>query len=164
MVLVTRGNANFHAYVSNNYYDPDKDGSLNGFVLSPTSQNYSPIDFQSIRYPYPTVKTLLDPLDAYAKVKASAGASKFRDSVDSYLVDTELSSLGKVGALISDPTASPIGGPGVIPGGTPSVDSDGDGIPDDYESTHGTDPQTNDSANIATNGYANIENYINSLV
>ena len=24
MVLVTRGNANFHAYVSNNYYDPDK--------------------------------------------------------------------------------------------------------------------------------------------
>nr|CDJ79829.1 pectate lyase precursor [Leucoagaricus gongylophorus] len=160
----TRGNANFHAYVSNNYYDPDKDGSLNGFVLSPTSQNYSPIDFQSIRYPYPTVKTLLDPLDAYAKVKASAGASKFRDSVDSYLVNTELSSLGKVGALISDPTASPIGGPGVIPNGTPPVDSDGDGIPDDYESTHGTDPQTNDSANIATNGYANIENYINSLV
>lgn len=96
---------------------------MNGFVLSPTSQNYSPIDFQSIRYPYPTVKTLLDPLDAYAKVKASAGASKFRDSVDSYLVNTELSSLGKVGALISDPTASPIGGPGVIPGGTVSSSS-----------------------------------------
>lgn len=160
----TRGNANFHAYVSSNYYDPDKDGSLNGFILSPTSQNYSPIDFQSIRYPYPTVNTLLDPLDAYVQVKASAGASKFRDSVDSYLVDVELSSLGKVGALISDPTTSPVGGPGVIPGGTPPEDSDEDGIPDDYELAHGTDPQTNDSAKIATNGYANIENYINSLV
>lgn len=93
---------------------------MNGFILSPTSQNYSPIDFQSIRYPYPTVNTLLDPLDAYVRVKASAGASKFRDSVDSYLVDVELSSLGKVGALISDPTTSPVGGPGVIPGGAVS--------------------------------------------
>lgn len=93
---------------------------MNGFILSPTSQNYSPIDFQAIRYPYPTVNTLLDPLDAYAKVKVSAGASKFRDSVDNYLVDIELSSLGKVGALISDPTASPVGGPGVISGGTVS--------------------------------------------
>jgi len=96
---------------------------LNGFILSPTSQNYSPIDFQSIRYPYPTVNTLLDPLDAYARVKASAGASKFRDSVDSYLVNVELSSLGKVGALISDPTTSPVGGPGVVPGGTVSGNS-----------------------------------------
>ncbi|KAJ3574831.1 hypothetical protein NP233_g1498 [Leucocoprinus birnbaumii] len=160
----TRGNANFHAYVSNNYYDPDKDGTLNGFILSPTSTNYSPIDFQSSRYPYPTVNTLLSPLDAYAKVKASAGASKFRDSVDSYLINTELSSLGKIGALISDPTTSPVGGPGTIPGGTAPKDSDGDGIPDSYETAHGTDPNTNDSAKIASNGYANIENYINSLV
>lgn len=160
----TRGNANFHAFVSNNYYDSNRDGTLNGLILSPTSTNYSPIDFQSSRYSYPTVNTLLSPLDAYAKVKASAGASKFRDSVDSYLINTELSSLGKVGALISDPTVAPIGGPGNIPGGTPPKDSDGDGIPDDYESAHGTNPNSNDSANIASNGYANIENYINSLV
>lgn len=95
-----------------------QDGTLNGSILSPTSANYSPIDFQATRYPYPTVKTLLSPLDALAKVRASAGASKSRDSIDNYLINTELASYGKVGALISDPTASPINGPGTIAGGT----------------------------------------------
>lgn len=64
------------------------------------------------------MKTLLDPLDALAEVKASAGASKSRDSIDNYLINTELSSYGKLGALISDPTKAPINGPGTINGGT----------------------------------------------
>lgn len=64
------------------------------------------------------MKTLLQPLDALTKVKASAGASKSRDSVDNYLINTELSSYGKVGALISDQTLSPINGPGTVNGGT----------------------------------------------
>lgn len=64
------------------------------------------------------MNTLLDPLDAYAKVKASAGASKSRDSIDNYLINTELASLGKIGALISDPTAPPMNGPGNVEGGT----------------------------------------------
>jgi hypothetical protein len=67
------------------------------------------------------VKALLSPLDAYNKVKSSAGCSKSRDNVDNYLINTELASLGKKGALISDPTASPINGPGPISGGTVSV-------------------------------------------
>ncbi|RDB21145.1 putative pectate lyase C [Hypsizygus marmoreus] len=160
----TRGNANFHAYVSDNYYDPDKDGVLDGWILSPTTENYSGVDFQTAKYNYPTAKTLLSPTDALAKVKASAGASKFRDRVDTYLINTELASLGKVGALITDPTVSPMNGPGPITGGTGPVDTDKDGIPDAYEAAHGTNPNVNDSADIASNGYANIEKYINSLV
>ncbi|GLB34828.1 putative pectate lyase [Lyophyllum shimeji] len=160
----TRGNANFHTYVSNNYYDSNQNGVLDGSILAVNTDNYSPVDFQSTKYNYPTVATLLSPLDAYNKVKASAGASKPRDRVDTYLINTELASLGKVGATISDPTASPINGPGPVTGGTAPVDSDSDGIPDAYEVAHGTDPHVNDSAKIASNGYANIENYINSLV
>ncbi|KAG6918116.1 hypothetical protein DXG01_016304 [Tephrocybe rancida] len=170
----TRGNANFHTYVSNNYYDPDQDGTLNGWILAESTDNYSPVDFQATKYNYPTVGTLLSPLDALAKVKASAGASKSRDHVDTYLINTELGSLGKIGTTITDPTASPINGPGPISGGTvrlfplmtfhAPVDTDKDGIPDAYETAHGTNPNVNDSANIASNGYANIENYINSLV
>ncbi|TFK42430.1 polysaccharide lyase family 1 protein [Crucibulum laeve] len=160
----TRGNANFHTYVSNNYYDPDQDGTLNGWILSATTDNYSGVDFQSAKYNYPTVGTLLSPTDALSKVKASAGASKSRDRVDSYLINTELASLGKVGALITDPTVSPMNGPGPITGGTAPTDTDNDGIPDAYETAHGTNPNANDSASIASNGYANIENYINSLV
>ncbi|KAJ8519466.1 hypothetical protein ONZ45_g3576 [Pleurotus djamor] len=160
----TRGNENFHTYVSNNYYDPDQDGTLNGFILSATTENYSAVDFQSQKYPYPTVNNLLSPTDALARVRASAGASKSRDRVDTYLINTELASLGKVGALISDQNAAPMNGPGPITGGTAPVDTDKDGIPDSYETAHGLNPNVNDAMNIASNGYANIENYINSLV
>ncbi|KAL0946678.1 hypothetical protein HGRIS_012866 [Hohenbuehelia grisea] len=161
----TRGNANFHTYVSNNYYDPDQDGTLNGFILSPTTENYSAVDFQSARYPYPTVANLLSPTDALAKVRASAGASKSRDSIDNYLINTELGSLGKVGALITDPTTAPINGPGTISGGTAPTDTDKDGIPDSYETAHGLNPNNAaDAVAIASNGYMNIENYVNSLV
>ncbi|KAG6851257.1 hypothetical protein H0H93_011693 [Arthromyces matolae] len=142
----------------------EQDGTLNGWILSETTDNYSDVDFQATKYDYPTVSTLLDPLDALNKVMLSAGASKSRDHVDTYLIQTELGSYGKVGTTISDPTASPINGPGPISGGTAPVDTDGDGIPDDYEKAHGTDPNVNDSANLASNGYANIENYVNSLV
>ncbi|KAF8077821.1 polysaccharide lyase family 1 protein [Lyophyllum atratum] len=160
----TRGNANFHTYVSNNYYDSNQNGVLDGSILSQSTDNYSPVDFQTTKYNYPTVATLLSPLDALTKVKASAGASKSRDRVDTYLINTELGSLGKVGATITDPSASPMIGPGPITGGTAPVDTDKDGIPDAYETAHGTDPKVNDSAKTASNGYANIENYINSLV
>ncbi|KAK0210869.1 pectin lyase-like protein [Desarmillaria ectypa] len=160
----TRGNKNFHAYVSDNYYDPDQDGTSNGWVLSATTDNYSDIDFQTSRYNYPTVVTLLSSSQVLASVRASVGASKVRDRVDTYLIETELASLGTQGALISDPTASPINGPGPIDGGTALTDSDGDGIPDVYESAFGTNPNVADSTTITSNGYTNIENYFNSLV
>ncbi|KAK7062707.1 hypothetical protein VNI00_000195 [Paramarasmius palmivorus] len=160
----TRGNQNFEAYVSNNYYDADQNGALNGNVLSATTDNYSDIKFRSTRFDYPTVAKLLSPLEALEYVKANAGASKSRDHVDDYLINTEVASYGKKGAIISDPTASPINGPGPINGGTAPKDTDQDGIPDDYETAHGTDPNKLDSMGIASNGYTYLENYINSLV
>lgn len=36
-------------------------------------------------------------------------------------------------------------------------------MPDEWEKTHGTDPNKDDAMVIATNGYANIENYINGI-
>lgn len=39
------------------------------------------------------------------------------------------------------------------------VDTDKDGIPDAYETAHGTNPNVNDSANIASNGYASASIY-----
>jgi hypothetical protein len=159
----TRGNANFHAYVSNNYYDPDKDGTLNGSILGVSTVNYSDIDFQTTKYNYPTVKTLMQPLDAFNYVKAHAGCSKSRDSVDNFLINTELASLGKKGALISDEAS--VGGVGTVSGGTAPTDTDKDGIPDSWEQANGLNPNDpSDAMKIATNGYANIENYVNSLV
>ncbi|KII88379.1 polysaccharide lyase family 1 protein [Plicaturopsis crispa FD-325 SS-3] len=142
----TRGNANFHTFVSNNYYDSDQDGTLNGVILDENTADYSDVDFQATQYPYPTVATLLSPTNALAHVQASAGASLSRDHVDEYLIETELGSLGTVGALITDPRLAPMNGPGPIAGGTAPTDSDGDGIPD------------------AARQFPDIENYVNSLV
>jgi hypothetical protein len=102
------------------------------------------VDFQSTRYNYPTVNTLLAPLDAYAKVVAEAGASKSRDTVDTELIN-QVKSLGKSGALISDETVSPWNSGGPIAGGTAPKDTDGDGMPDDWEIANGLDPNVNDA-------------------
>jgi len=49
--------------------------------------------------------------------------------------------------------------------GTPYKDADNDGIPDDVEIKMGLDPNNpNDAAQISDNGYAHIENYLNSVV
>ncbi len=51
-----------------------------------------------------------------------------------------------------------------LQGGTPPLDSDADGMPDAWEASHGLDPMNpGDGAEVARNGYTNIENYINEL-
>ncbi|KAL1685888.1 polysaccharide lyase family 1 protein [Schizophyllum commune] len=157
----TRGNKNFNAYVADNYYDPDQDGTLNGHVLSVDTDSYADITFKDARFDYPAPANLMNSTDALAYVMAHAGASLVRDSVDKYILD-EVASYGTKGALISD--EGEVGGPGSLAGGEAPTDTDGDGIPDEYETANELDPQVDDAMDIADNGYANIENYINSLV
>lgn len=48
--------------------------------------------------------------------------------------------------------------------GTPRVDSDRDGMPDDWEKAHGLNPNdASDATKLAESGYMNIELYINDL-
>jgi hypothetical protein len=48
--------------------------------------------------------------------------------------------------------------------GTPPTDTDGDGMPDAWESANGTDPAVADNnGDLDGDGYTNIEEYINSL-
>lgn len=160
----TRGNDNFHAFVQNNYYDPDQDGVLDGAALAVTSSNYGGLVIESTRYDYPAPAKILSPPDAVTYAVNYVGASKSRDSVDKRLI-AELQSWGKSGELISDETASPMYGPGYIASGSNGVDTDVDGIPDAYENTIGTSPTTADSMQDKNgNGYANVEDWANSLV
>jgi hypothetical protein len=118
---------------------------------------------QSSPFAYPAPTRLLSPQDAVTTVLNGAGASRpSRDGVDARLVD-EVRSWGRSGAIISDENA--MGGPGSIAGGQAPVDSDGDGIPDAWETANGLNPNdASDGMRIASNGYANLENYVNSLV
>lgn len=161
----TRGNANFHGYVSNNFYDSNKNGVLDGTALCVKTTCYSDMDIVTTPYTYPGPATLLSPQDAVTHVLAGVGTSfPARDAVDARLV-AEVKSWGTSGQLVSDETASPMFGPGYIAGGAKPADSDGDGIPDAWESANGLDPQdASDAMKIGSGGYANIEVYVNSLV
>ncbi|HEY4248271.1 MAG TPA: hypothetical protein VGM64_15585 [Lacunisphaera sp.] len=73
----------------------------------------------------------------------------------------ELGDLVKVG-FITNP--SEVGGYPVYKG-TPYVDSDGDGMPDDWEIAHGLNPHDPSDAagDLNGDGYTNIEDFINGL-
>jgi hypothetical protein len=50
-------------------------------------------------------------------------------------------------------------------GGTPRVDTDSDGMPDDWETSHGLNPKdaTDAARDLNGDGYTNIEKYINRI-
>ncbi|KAI1840549.1 hypothetical protein JX266_013278 [Neoarthrinium moseri] len=161
----TRGNANFHGYVSQNYYDSNKNGALDGSALCVKTSCYSDMDIVSTPYAYPGPTTLMTAPNAVTWVLANVGANfPSRDGVDKRLV-SEVQSWGTSGQLISDEKASPMNGPGYIAGGTKPTDTDGDGIPDAWEKANGLNYQdASDAMKISSSGYANIEVYVNSLV
>jgi autotransporter-associated beta strand protein len=153
------GNLNFHAYAVNNYQDSNRNGALDGQVVSPL--DFTTADLVSTPYPYPAVLRLLTPQEAYQHVVTNAGASLRRDRVDTFMV-SELTSLGTVGAQITN--ESQVGGPGPVQGGVAPKDTDKDGMPDWWESAAGHDPLVADNNGDANgDGYTNLENYINSL-
>lgn len=128
----TRGNANFKGYVQGNFYDADKNGVLSGVELAPSSANYGGMAIAANMFAHPVPTKVLAAAEALRYVEASVGASRVRDAVDERLV-AELKSYGKVGQLIKDETASPMSFPGAMDAGTPWVDKNGNGIPDDVE-------------------------------
>ncbi len=155
----TRGNLNFHVFADNNFHDANRNGVLDGTLVPPA--DYTTVDFVGTRFPYPAVTTLLTPEQAYAHVVAHAGASLHRDSVDAFMI-SELTSLGTVGAQIADESA--IGGVGAIAGGIAPTDTDGDGMPDWWESAAATNPAVADhNGDLNGDGYTNLENYLNAL-
>ncbi|KAI0388090.1 polysaccharide lyase family 1 protein [Hypomontagnella monticulosa] len=158
----TRGNANFHGYVSENYYDSNKDGTLNGTPLCVQTSCYSDMDIRGTRFDYPGPGRLMTAPDAVTYVLNNVGANfPARDEVDKSLV-AEVRSWGKKGALISQEDASLLNDSG---GASAPVDTDGDGIPDAWEDAHGLNSRdASDAMKISSSGYANIEVYINSLV
>jgi hypothetical protein len=96
-----RGNADHKAFVSDNFYDSDQDGTLNGKALASDSASYGGCGIVTTAPAFPGPETVLPAALALDQVLADAGASNFRDAVDAKLV-AEVKSYGKVGAFISD--------------------------------------------------------------
>ena len=157
----TVGNDKFHCYVNDNYQDKNKDGKFNPSVIT----SFSGADLISTPYKYPTLPTV-SATSLIDNLIPMVGASlPYRDYVDCYLVD-ELLSFGKDGALISNEASLFYGVPSswTVWKGNARQDSDNDGMPDEWENANGTNPSQNDAMKIASNGYTNIENYLNGIV
>ncbi len=155
----SRGNANYKLYIEGNFYDQNRNGVIDGTLVTQSSID-DPMTFMPQRFNYPTVRTD-SARKAFDKVVASVGASLVRDSVDQRMIN-ELTSGG--GLIISNPnTQTP--GFGTITGGTAPTDTDRDGMPDAWESARGLNPANPaDRNNIAPSGYTRVEEYINDLM
>lgn len=162
------GNERFRTYFNGNYYDADKDGTLNGRPINWEKDcSGSPLFLEKPSELHPSISNQISAKEAYKWVVDNVGASlPKRDQVDAYLVD-ELTSLGTKGVIIKDETdvnQFPLGGPGEIKSGNKLLDTDNDGIPDEFEDKWGLNKHDpSDAMLIGSNGYTNIENYSFSL-
>jgi len=98
---------------------------------------------------------------AATRVLAWAGASQVRDAVDQRIVDEVKYRTGRI-----IDSQSQVGGWPVLQTTAAPPDSDGDGLPDAWETSHGLDPR-NAADGAAINprtGYSHLEDYLASLV
>ena len=156
-----RGNLNFNLYATNNWQDANLNGILDGSVL--TTNQYDVVNWTNAPFAYP-VTTALPPLTAVKLAVSDAGASWQRDAVDEQMM-TELTSWGTLGETIYNEYQSPMNGPGYVRGGTSYPDSDGDGMPDFWESALGmaTNAANNNDPSPSGSGYTRLEDYLNWL-
>ncbi len=97
---------------------------------------------------------------AYERVLNDAGASLMRDPVDEHVVEEVRTNTGR----IIDSQRQVGGWPAIAPAAA-ALDSDGDGIPDAWETANGLNPNDpSDGAKFASDGYTGLEHYLNSLV
>ncbi|AUX28766.1 MULTISPECIES: polysaccharide lyase family 1 protein [Sorangium] len=154
----------YNLYADGNYYDSDKDGTLDGRLLGKGDfGTVTWLDAPSVEFPDVPAMTAQE---AYAYVSAHAGASIHRDEADRYVLD-ELASLGKRGATISNESSLGFAnGVGALPGGSAPSDADRDGMPDAWERARDLDPANADDRNGDRDGdgYTNLEEYLSSLV
>jgi hypothetical protein len=149
-------------YFEGNMLDTTKGGTLNGTTIP------LPGGITALSAAYAATTSSFDSASAaggYAYDVANSGALP-RDDVDT-LVLADVTSLGKSGHLWTTQAATGLtnGGYGTLAGGTPSVDTDRDGIPDAWETANGLNP--NDAADAilywGCSGYTNLEVYLNQL-
>lgn len=163
-----------HVYQADNFADLNADGKLNGQLIA--AGDFHRLDEKIYAFPtfvstpgmHPPIAVTVDTASrAYEKIAAGAGCSLRRDAVDLRLIH-ELESLGGAGKTLAhtdekgEALAGGISRP--IQGGIALTDTDGDGLPDAWETAHHLDPKNSqDAVQLDASGYAQIEIYFNGL-
>lgn len=108
--------------------------------------------------------------EAYGLVLQYAGASLMRDTLDERIANDVRNRAGRIidvqgGFPHGTPYASTVNAWPTLNSTTAPTDTDHDGMPDAWETANGLNPNdASDRGAIATNGYTNLENYLNSIV
>lgn len=185
-----RGIKTFRYYGAGNYYDDNKDGEVNGHEMTmdemkgeqdgtaPYSTWFESLDAlnaditeynatasEKIQL-IPEIANKMTALEALNWMSTNVGPSlPAYDEVDQYLID-ELLTYGKGGTKngITSVKQLPHKGTGVISGGVKPLDTDGDGMPDAWETANGLNPNdASDAVAINADGYTNIEAYSHTI-
>lgn len=162
-------------YINGNVMEEFPDVTLNNTMLG---RGFQPQYTDSVQgkwarkgFPFATAPVITQSAEkALESIIEHCGASLSRDSVDKRIIEqlvtgtaTTGGSFGANTGIIDSP--SQVGGWPVLSGGTAPVDSDHDGMPDDWENDHGLNPNlASDRNNVGTDGYTVLEEYLNSLV
>lgn len=162
------GSPSLSYYLSNNYVDDPGDyvGSVDNPWLEPSvHSSFEGIDWgwdsstartaQKHVFALP-VTTVQDAQEAYDPVLEQAGAFP-RDVIDN---NNALEVRDRTGSWGLRLPSDLLQGLAVS---SPPTDSDGDGMPDDWESAHGLSNALDDHNSIMSSGYSAIEEYINEL-
>lgn len=163
-------------YITGNYVDNSafisshnwRGVAMNGGSLTDTVQSKALVPFTISPNALPTQPAAT----AYAAVLAGAGCVlPTRDPIDQRIIQEVQA---RTGTIIDVQGGYPHGTPystsqvawQVLNCNTAApTDTDHDGMPDAYETSHGLNPNDPaDRAFLATNGYSNLENYLNGLV
>lgn len=162
-------NNNWQYGIYNQISSADNDNTFTS-VTKDTMKLSEPIDY--IHVTTHTAET------AYAKVLDYVGCCKKRDSYDDFIINETRNGLATYTGGNNNPgiidtpednrPADADADWSPLPDLGESIaqkDSDGDGMPDLYEDTNGLDANNPaDGAQLASNGYTHLENYLNSLV
>ena len=152
--------------ISGNYFDKREDITKNNYLgieIDEADRDSIILDANIKVSDYKVV----DALQSMDEVLNSAGASKVRDSIDLRIVsevEQRKSTFGVNGVIDSQ---NDVGGYPVFKSVIGPIDSDKDGMPDEWELKHeGLNPHNADDANqyLLNKDYTNLEVYMNSLI
>ncbi|TYR37252.1 pectate lyase [Sphingobacterium phlebotomi] len=121
-------------------------------------------------FPFETLSTQHTAEQAYEQVLEKAGAAYKRDAIDQRVVNEVRNGMTTYNGSKTDypgiiDSQTDVGGWPVLVQTTPLVDTDGDGMPDAWETANNLDPNTpNANGRDLSEVYDNIEMYFNSLV
>jgi pectate lyase len=149
---------NTHIFQSGNFFDVNTNGLANG---ADTGWAMFKGDLVKQEKPFaaPAVKTDSAP-SALARVLDRAGALPWRrDPVDARVTGTVRKQTGRIINSTDD-----VGGWPELKSSPAPLDSDDDGMPDEWEISHGLNPKLADNnADRDKDGYTNLEEYLNQL-